>query len=412
MDLMIAWRNLWRNSRRTCIILTAIIIGIISMLVLSAFGRGSMQGMVNNSLDNLVGHIKIRHPLYRVDPVIDNRLNESNLLMQQLQSLVPEGTNMVQRIRVEGLLSTSRDHEGVEIVGIEPELERAVSFLRKPLYQGAMISADDPNGLLIGEELREKIGLDIGKKVVLLTQTTEGDSISRAFRIRGSYKTEMKETEKRTVFVNLDTLRQITGAARDATEISLRISADGIGSSTEITELSRAIGANIKNQGLEVSTWQQLLPAIHAYIAMFDTYMLIWFVVVFIAMGFGLANTMLMAVYERMREFGLQRALGMRSSRIVRVVLIEVLLLLLLGVLIANCSALVLTEWVFRGGIDLSVFAEGIEMWGISRIIYPVLGLRDVISANAVVVVLGLIVGLYPALQAARFTPVETMRHT
>ena len=412
MDLMIAWRNLWRNTRRTCIILTAIIIGIISMLVLSAFGRGSMQGMVNNSLDNLVGHIKIRHPLYRVDPVIDNRLTESNLLMQQLQSLVPKGTKMVQRIRVEGLLSTSRDHEGVEIVGIEPELERAVSFLRKPLYQGAMISADDPNGLLIGEELREKIGLDIGKKVVLLTQTTEGGSISRAFRIRGSYKTEMKETEKRTVFVNLETLRQITGAARDATEISLRISADGIGSSTEITELSRAIGANLKNQGLEVSTWQQLLPAIHAYIAMFDTYMLIWFVVVFIAMGFGLANTMLMAVYERMREFGLQRALGMRSSRIVRVVLIEVLLLLLLGVLIANCSALVLTEWVFRGGIDLSVFAEGIEMWGISRIIYPVLGLRDVISANAVVVVLGLIVGLYPALQAARFTPVETMRHT
>jgi ABC-type antimicrobial peptide transport system permease subunit len=113
-----------------------------------------------------------------------------------------------------------------------------------------------------------------------------------------------------------------------------------------------------------------------------------------------------------MREFGLQRALGMRSSRIVRVVLFEVLLLLLLGALIANCSAIIFTEVVFRGGIDLSVFAEGIEMWGISRIIYPVLALRDVVTANAVVVVLGLIVGLYPALQAARFTPVETMRHT
>jgi ABC-type antimicrobial peptide transport system permease subunit len=135
-------------------------------------------------------------------------------------------------------------------------------------------------------------------------------------------------------------------------------------------------------------------------------------VVVFIAMGFGLANTMLMAVYERMREFGLQRALGMRASKIIRVVLIEVLLLLLLGTLIANCSAFILVEVLFRGGIDLSVFAEGIEMWGISRIIYPVLALRDVITANAVVVVLGLVVGLYPALQAARFTPVETMRHT
>jgi ABC-type lipoprotein release transport system permease subunit len=412
MDLLIAWRNLWRNTRRTCVILTAIIIGILSMLVLSAFGRGSMEGMVNNSLDNLVGHIKLRQPDYRVDPVISNSLPDSELLVRQLQRLVPEGTGIVQRIRVEGVLSTSRDHQGVEIVGIEPAREASVSFVGKPVYQGAMIGDDDPSGLLIGEELREKIGLDIGKKVVLLTQTTDGDSISRAFRIRGSYKTEMKDTEKRMVFVNLDTLRQMTGAAHQATEISLRLTGEAGASSNRIEELARAIGAKIKGQGLEISTWQQLLPAVHAYIAMFDTYMLIWFVVVFIAMGFGLANTMLMAVYERMREFGLQRALGMRSSRIVRVVLFEVLLLLLLGALIANCSAIIFTEVVFRGGIDLSVFAEGIEMWGISRIIYPVLALRDVVTANAVVVVLGLIVGLYPALQAARFTPVETMRHT
>ena len=144
---------------------------------------------------------------------------------------------------------------------------------------------------------------------------------------------------------------------------------------------------------------------------MFDIYMLIWFVVVFIAMGFGLANTVLMAVYERMREFGLQRALGMRSSGIVKTVMIEVLLLLLIGMAAADILSFLLVEVVFKSGIDLGSFGAGIEMWGISRVIHPVLDIGDIIMANGVVAVLGLLVGLYPALQATKFTPIETMRH-
>ncbi|MBW2683849.1 MAG: ABC transporter permease, partial [Deltaproteobacteria bacterium] len=140
-------------------------------------------------------------------------------------------------------------------------------------------------------------------------------------------------------------------------------------------------------------------------------YMLIWFVVVFIAMGFGLVNTMLMAVYERMREFGLQRALGMRSTRIIAMVMTEILLLLALGSLLANGFAFFLIKVLLRSGIDLSLFAEGTEMWGINRIIVPVISAWDVYAANGVVLVLGLLVGLYPAVRAARFSPVETMRH-
>lgn len=411
MIIQIGWRNLWRNPRRTMIILTAIVVGIISMVVLSAFGRGVMEGMVNNAINNLVGHIKIVNVDYRTDPDIENRINDVDSVINEIDSLHSGNISLVKRLRVDGMLSTSKDNVGVELIGIEPENEQGISFIGRPVSAGKSLLSGDKSGLIIGQALLERLGLEIGKKVVLLCQDSTGESSSRAFRIRGSYRTELRDTEKRFVFVNLDVLQEMSKLGSDVTEISLMVDNGGLHRSEEIDTMAAALNDRIGNRGLESFTWKQLLPPIRAYIEMFDVYMLIWFVVVFIAMGFGLANTVLMAVYERMREFGLQRALGMRSSRIIRVVMVEVFLLLLIGIALANGASFILVNMVFKSGINLGLFGEGVEMFGIDRIIYPILTVRDIVAANGVVMVLGLIVGLYPAIHASRFTPVETMRY-
>jgi ABC-type antimicrobial peptide transport system permease subunit len=137
----------------------------------------------------------------------------------------------------------------------------------------------------------------------------------------------------------------------------------------------------------------------------------IWYLVVFIAMGFGIVNTTLMAVFERMREFGLMKALGMRPVRIVRGILTEAALILLCGMVVGNLLGIATCWLVSRTGIDLSALAKGVEYAGIARVIYPQIWLKDVISANGVVLVLGLLVSLYPAVKAARFLPVEALAH-
>ncbi len=411
MILQIGWRNLWRNPRRTTIILTAIVIGIISMVILSAFGRGMMEGMVKNSIDNLVGHIKIQNPKYRVDPAIENRIEHVSSVIDEISDLLPQKAALMKRLRLDGVVSTSRDHVGVVIVGIEPGNEIGNSFIGKPVNAGEPLHEGDRNGIILGQALLERLDLDIGKKVVLLCQNLAGEGSSRAFKIRGTYRTELRETEKQFVFINLDVFQEMLGADDSATEIAINLNYGDVYKTGDVAELTSALNERISKFDLEAAGWRQLLPAINAYIEMFDVYMLIWFVVVFIAMGFGLANTVLMAVYERMREFGLQRALGMRSARIIRVVMLEVFLLLIIGILIANGVVLFMVHVVFKSGIDLGLFGEGIEMWGISRIVYPVLTAQDMLMANGVVILLGLLVGLYPAWHASRFTPVETMRH-
>lgn len=409
--VQIGWRNLWRNPRRTFIILTAIVVGIMAMILMSAFGRGMMEGMVNNSINNLVGHIKIQNTEYRMDPAIDHRIDKVSGTLTRIEDLLPDEAEVAIRLMLDGVLSTSREHAGVMIVGIEPTRETNASFIGRPAYSGRLLKPDDSHGLMIGQALLERLGLDIGKKVVLMSQSQSGENSSRAFRIVGTYRTELQETEKRYVFINLDVFQKMIGIYDAATEISLNLRLRNTYQTGEIDQLVNTINGRLDSEPIQAVGWRQLLPAISAYMEMFDVYMLIWFVVVFVAMGFGLANTVLMAVYERMREFGLQRALGLRSTGVVKMVMVEVSLLLLIGILAADGASLLLVNIIFQSGIDLGQFGAGIEMWGISRVIYPVLSVKDIVMANGVVIVLGLLVGLYPALHAARFTPVETMRH-
>jgi ABC-type lipoprotein release transport system permease subunit len=243
-----------------------------------------------------------------------------------------------------------------------------------------------------------------------MSQDADGETASRAFRIRGIFRTEMAATEKAYLFAPLETVQQMLKVDSGITEISIRLDQGG-GLYVDLQPLTAALNKSIQTQKIRAQDWRRMLPAMDAYLKMFNGMMYIWYLVVFVAMGFGLVNTVLMAVYERMREFGLLKALGMRSGRIVRMVMGETLFLLCIGLTAGNLVAWVGIEIVSRTGIDLSLFAQGVQMWGISRMIWPVLTFWDVGVANMTVLLLGLAVSLYPAIRAARFTPIETMRH-
>ncbi len=175
--------------------------------------------------------------------------------------------------------------------------------------------------------------------------------------------------------------------------------------------LAIALQSSLPPERFEVSTWRDLLPMLNAYLKLSDGFIYVWYIVIFIAMGFGIVNTTLMAVFERMREFGLLKALGMKPLGIIRAVLTEVLLILLIGMFVGNVLAYLNVLVLSGNGIDLSALAAGAEYAGMSRILIPVIYVRDTVIANLVVFILGLLVCLYPAVKAARFTPVEALAH-
>ncbi len=410
MYTQLAWRNIWRNPRRTLIILTAIFIGVASMIFMAAVMRGMMEGMVDNAIDNLTGHIRIQHPDFRKDPAVENRITLPGSLIKEIRPLLPGGARVVERIMVDGVINTSRENAGVIMVGIEPEKEINCSFIGDAPLEGQFFNNDDKNGIVIGRALQEKLGTRINRKVVLMSQDADGEIASRAFRIRGVYRSQMADTEKTFVFVPLRTAQKMLKLEDDATEIAITLPG-GRMADTDLSPLTKSLNERLAGKEVIAEDWRHVLPAMSAYLEMFDAFLYIWYLVVFVAMGFGIVNTVLMAVYERMREFGLLKALGMKPVRIFRMVVRETLFLLAVGMGMGNLVALVGIHILSGTGIDLSAFARGVEMWGISRVILPVVTAGDLLTANLTVLILGLVVGIYPAVKAARFTPVETMRH-
>ena len=201
MHLQLAWRNIWRNPRRTTIMLIAVVIGVWSMIFEVALMRGIAVGMIKNGIDTLTGHIQIHHKGYRDDPVIENSIRDQAAVESALKKILPPGSRWTVRVRVNAIASNARHSSGVTLVGIDPASEAEISFIGKALSRGHYLKQNDQRGILVGEALLDKFETKIGHRLILMSQDTHGDIASHAFRIVGTFRAEMQDTEKQYIFV-------------------------------------------------------------------------------------------------------------------------------------------------------------------------------------------------------------------
>ena len=404
MDLTVAWRNIWRNPRRTAVLMIAVIVGVWSMVFLTSLMRGMVEGMIETGISTLAGDVKISAQGFASDPSLENRIRDPEQLVRKIRSRLPQDARMATRIRVNAVAQNARHSAGVTLVGIDPGQEASVSFIGEGVAAGTMLEPGDHRGIVVGEALVEKFETDLGYKLILMSENANNEIASRAFRIRGIFGAELESTEKGYLFVSKAAASGMLGIGPDISEISIRLENHHLADA-----VAGEIASALDTTRYTVRSWRELLPMLEAYIQIFNGFILLWYLVVFVAMAFGIINTTLMAVFERMREFGLLKALGMRPWWILRSVLMESFFILLIGAVAGNALALPLVYALGRYGIDLSAFSAGFEYAGMSAVIRPELFAADLVLANAVVICLGLAVSAYPAARAARITPVEAM---
>ena len=403
----LGWRNIWRNRRRTLVILTAVVIGIWSMISLGALMRGTANQMVRNGISTLTGHIQVHLRGYRTDPVIENRMTHPEELEKALEQTLPADALWASRVRVNAIASNARHSSGITMVGIDPRKEAKISFIGEAVTEGRYLEPHEKNGIVVGRALADKFETKLGRKMVLMSQDTNQEIASHAFRIVGIFRAEMQATEEEFAFISLSEAQKMLKLKQGISEISILLP-----DHRNAEHVAHMVQGALDSRTYEVHTWRELLPMSTAILEMYDWFIFLWFLVIFIAMGFGIVNTTLMAVFERIREFGLFKALGMKPWWIVREVLTESFYLLIMGMCIGNGLGLLTVFALSGSGIDLSALAAGLEYVGMSRVIYPAIQIKDILTANVVVFVLGLLVSAYPAIKAARFTPVEALAYT
>jgi ABC-type lipoprotein release transport system permease subunit len=400
--LRLAWRNLWRNHRRTLIMLLAIVLGTWAMIFMTALMRGMVSQMVADGISVLPGHVQVHHPDYRDDPSIANLIAISDEELSERFGSSAEFLAWATRIRVPAVITSEYESRGVTLLGVDPLQERGLTFVDYDAVEGRFLESADDTGVVIGRKLATTLNTKVGKRIVLMSQDPENEIADRGFRVVGLFDANVQAYEEAYVFAGKTTIQKMLRVGDRVSELFV------LGDDFRDVEAEYNKTVELIDGRAEVKRWIELDAYLGTMLSVMDGFVLVWIIVIFLALSFGLVNTLVMAVFERVREIGLMLALGMRPIYILGQIIVESLLLLAIGLAIGTVLAWAAVQ-PMKDGVDLSIVGEGMEMWGMSSVLYPELLLSDVILANVVVLVLGFLASLSPAWRAAQYEPIEAI---
>lgn len=395
----LAWRNLWRNRRRTLITLMVVIIGMYSMLFFNALLDAWSRSSRDATLDLMIGSGQIHAQGYLSDPTITQVMPFPDTALQNVLSQT--GAVWAARVRVPAIVQSEYKILPVTLTGVMPDREMKVSSIPHSLVSGHYLEGRMDSGIVIGEHLMQRLQTRIGKRIIVMSQDTRGENQEASYTIAGVFAGN-RAAEDEFVFTGLATVQRMLHMDNDISEVSFKTADD---------KISGAVNSIRKTApSLDVRSWQSLSPFTAAIDQFMQGFTLIWCFVMFVLMAIGIVNTQLMTVIERVREFGLLRAIGMKPDLILTQVIVESCLLIGTGVVVGALGC-VLTIAQLHNGIDLTFLARGAEFFGSGHVLYLHTSLEQLLLFAAGVWLFGVLITLWPAMKAAHADPVEAMNH-
>ncbi|MBN1447025.1 MAG: ABC transporter permease [Bacteroidetes bacterium] len=403
MLLTIAWRNIWRNRRRSMIVLLSIVVGVAAMMFNDGLSVGMIRQMLENSIGSHVSHIQIHANGFNDNKVIQKNITDTHLVERMLD----ENGNIAhwsRRVVTYGLLSSALNSSGGLIVGVEPDREPEVTSIRRSIIEGTYLTGAS-HEVVIGRKLAEKLQVGVGDKVVGMASALSGDVGSDLFRVVGIYETVSSDFDKTHMFTTLTNAQSMLELGDAVLEYAIIV--DDARQVEKVTEeLRYHLG-----DAYEVLSYMDLLPLLVAQVDMYDQMMYIVYLIIALAMIFGIVNTMLMSVFERIQEFGVLMAIGMKNSLVFWMVMLEAVILGAIGTVVGLAIGILLILLFGSVGIDFSIFAESLTSFGVGAIIYPRLTINTVVSVSIIIPLTMILGALYPALRATRLQPVTAIRY-
>lgn len=403
MMLRLAWRNIFRNKRRTLIAGTAIGIGLAAMIFVDALWEGMEENMIRTVTDTFIGEAQIHAEGFRETREVERTILRQEQVITDLRN-EPEVARFTLRAMSPGMISSPANLSAIQMIGVQPETERVISRIDEAMVKGDFFSGESPQSLVMGGKLAELLEVDVGDRlVVTVAQTETGDLSQEMFRVSGIYRFNTDEMDNGMAFVRLSKAQEMLGLGTAVHEIAIDFTDRRFA-----REEQNPFWEKFSQGGNEALGWPKLFPQLAAMFEWSQYSILIVSVILFAIIALGIVNTLFMALYERMFEFGVLRAIGTRPFKIWQMVVSEAGALAILSIGLGMILGLLVTAIFARVGIDY----RGIEMGGmtVQDLIYPVLYLRQFIVYPLWVLIFTMIVGTYPATSAARLKPAEAMR--
>ena len=403
MMFQIAWRNIWRNRSRSLVVISSIIIGVWAGIFILSFSWGMYKNNINESVYKQLSHLQIHHPKFQNENDSKFTIANSDQVMRQFQKDA-RIASVSSRVITTGMITSPTTASGVKIYGIEPALEIPQIRLNESVIQGDYFNSGKDNEMLIGEKLARKLKVKLKSKVVLTFTNTNTEIVSAAFRIGGLYRSKNSSLDEVNVYVQQEDLRDLLGLkTSESNEIAILIKDE-----TQLDTIKNYSSNLVKK--VKIEDWKELSPELGMIIESFNLYTYIISGIILLALTFGIINTMLMSVLERIRELGMLMAIGLNKRKIFIMVMLETIYLTVLGSPIGLFLGWLTVTLLGETGINISMFSEGLASYGFSSMIYPTLDQEKYIIIVTMCIVTAILSAIYPAYKALQLNPSEAIR--
>jgi ABC-type lipoprotein release transport system permease subunit len=406
--IKLSWRNIWRNKKRSLVVISSIGIGIFTMLIVMGIMNGMNYQMIDNTISTSLGHVSIHKKGFADNIKASYSFLPEEGLYKKLSSTAGIA-GWAPRVKLQGMIRSSEASQGVLITGIDPEKERAVSEIYDYTSKsGGSEFLDDPSAgdVLISEKLAEKLDLIIGDRLVIMLQDSHDEIVGEALTVRGVFQSPVDSFDKYVVFTGIKRLQAAAGMKNRISEISIRTD-----TRDESTDIKNKVSAYLNDKDIEALSWQEMSPSMMSAIRLFDAMMFIFFGIIFITVVFSVANTMIMAVMERFHEIGVMKCIGTRPLNIFIMIVSEAVNLGLAGMAAGVIFGTLFNLSLGVTGLDLSIFSESMRIWGTGSVIYPLIMFKYIAASAAIVFITAVSAAIYPAVKAARIKPLEALNY-
>jgi ABC-type lipoprotein release transport system permease subunit len=409
MLFAIAWKNVWRNKLRSLIVVLSIVVGLMGGLFYLAFSNGMVQNQIGSSIQTEISNIQFHNPKFLVNNEIKYTIPDPEEKINRLKSL---GTVKASSSRIKSMvmISSAATGTGLSLNGIDFEREREVTDIHSKITRGDYFETKIRNPILIGEKLAKKLKVKVKSKVVITTQDVNDNIVYGSFRVVGIYRTHNTMFDLTNAFVLKDDMTDLIQLDKSTTsEIAVLLTHNDF---TEKTagELKTIFKDEIENDQVIIRSWKEINPILKMLNDMTLQFTLIFVIIILVALSFGIINTMLMAIMERVREIGMLMAIGMNKIKVFLMIMLETVFLSMTGGIIGLILSWIAVAITNTTGIDLSSVAEGLNAIGYSSFIRPELGIFFYFLIGTMVIMTAIFASIFPARKALKLKPAEAIR--
>lgn len=400
-----ALRNILRHKKRSLITLLSVCFSLGSLIFLKSFVFGAQQQMKENVTRTLTGDLQILpkslENIYNTNGAIEDPEKIRSLLKQDAQI-----ESFAENVLGTGLVSSDSRSLPTFIIGLDPGKEAAIGNDLK-MIQGHHLTEGDTQGIILGEKMREILGLQIGDRVIVTAQDYYGSLSGSIFYLVGTFEVGNDQLDSSNSLFLKSAVQKLLSFEHRISKFILKIDAH-----QTPDKMAKILKEKMNNNDLKVMTWEELIPMVSQLIQFQNGMVSVVMAIVLIVVSAGILNTLLMSTIERTREFGLMMALGTHSLRILMLIVFESLLLTGVGALIGSSLGILITFYFGHHGIDLSRFLSTFSNLLIGSKVFPQIHWSSLILFSGVILVASLFVSLYPAWKASKLEPIEAMRQT